>query len=142
MPIRPERRWLYPIDWPLLSRMVRFDRAGGRCERCQRPHGERIFQLPDGRWYDQSSNIWRSDTGDEATWPDAVDYARKREITIRLSAAHLDHDPANSSLKNLMALCQRCHLAHDREEHRRQRRITVLLRRALGDLFSGPYRRW
>ena len=30
MPIRPEYRWLYPIDWPQLSAMVRFARAGGR----------------------------------------------------------------------------------------------------------------
>ena len=32
MPIRPEYRWLYPIDWPQLSAMIRFARAGGRCE--------------------------------------------------------------------------------------------------------------
>ena len=30
MPIRPENRWLYPIDWPLLSDQIRFVRAGGR----------------------------------------------------------------------------------------------------------------
>ena len=36
-------------------------------------------------------------------------------------------------------LCQRCHLTHDRPHHPTQRRITYLLRRALGDLFFGPY---
>jgi hypothetical protein len=39
------------------------------------------------------------------------------------------------------ALCQRCHLLHDRPHHRVQARLTVLMRRALGDLFLGPYRR-
>ena len=41
MPIMAEHRWLYPIDWPELSRLIRFGRAKGRCEHCQRPHGRR-----------------------------------------------------------------------------------------------------
>jgi hypothetical protein len=32
MPIRPEFRSLYPPDWPALSRHVRFEPAGGRCD--------------------------------------------------------------------------------------------------------------
>jgi hypothetical protein len=39
----------------------------------------------------------------------------------------------------LKSLCQRCHLTHDRPHHQARRRITYLLRRALGDLFLGPY---
>jgi hypothetical protein len=31
-------------------------------------------------------------------------------------------------------------MIHDRPHHLAQRRITYLLRRALGDLFLGPYR--
>lgn len=141
MPIRPEFRWLYPIDWPLISRYVRFERAKGRCERCSRPDGVTIEQLPDGRWLDQEAGVWKNDLGEDANWPDAVDYAHIKRKSIRLSAAHLDHDPSNSHSNNLMALCQRCHLQHDRIEHTKQRRITRLLRRALGDLFKGPYRR-
>jgi hypothetical protein len=60
---------------------------------------------------------------------------------VVLAAAHLDHDPSNNRPRNLRALCQRCHLLHDRPEHRRRRRTTILLRRALGDLFTGSYRR-
>jgi 5-methylcytosine-specific restriction endonuclease McrA len=45
----------------------------------------------------------------------------------------------NNRLKNLRGLCQRCHLIHDRPHHLARRRITYLLRRALGDLFLGPY---
>ena len=57
------------------------------------------------------------------------------------AAAHLDHDPAHCGRKhrNVRALCQRCHLLHDRPEHRRRIRLTLRRRRALGDLFSGPY---
>ena len=40
MPIRPDLRNLYPAHWSELSRKVRFERAGGVCEDCGRPHGE------------------------------------------------------------------------------------------------------
>jgi len=61
---------------------------------------------------------------------------------VVLAAAHLDHDPGNNRPRNVRALCQRCHLLHDWPHHRVvQARLTVLLRRALGDLFLGPYRR-
>jgi 5-methylcytosine-specific restriction endonuclease McrA len=57
-----------------------------------------------------------------------------------LAAAHRDHDPTNNHPRNLVALCQRCHLQHDREEHRRRRWLTLFRRKALGDLFLGRYR--
>ena len=41
--------------------------------------------------------------------------------------------------RNVRALCQRCHLLHDRPEHRRRIRLTLRRRRALGDLFLGIY---
>jgi hypothetical protein len=44
----------------------------------------------------------------------------------------MDHDPTNNRLRNLRSLCQRCHLLPDRPHHLEQRRITCLLRRALG----------
>ena len=48
MPIKPELRYFYPIDWPQVSRWVRFVRAKGRCELCGRPHG--ADRAPSGRW--------------------------------------------------------------------------------------------
>lgn len=62
-----------------------------------------------------------------------------RQTRVVLAAAHLDHDPRNNRLGNLRSFCQRCHLIHDRPQHLAQRRVTYLLRRALGDLFLGPY---
>jgi hypothetical protein len=52
MPIKPELRWFYPSNWPDISRRVRFERAGGLCEGCRRPHGQIVQCLPDGRWFD------------------------------------------------------------------------------------------
>jgi 5-methylcytosine-specific restriction endonuclease McrA len=37
-----------------------------------------------------------------------------------LTVAHLNHDPADNRLKNLQALCQRCHLKHDEKHHARR----------------------
>ncbi|MBP0617757.1 hypothetical protein [Jiella mangrovi] len=60
---------------------------------------------------------------------------------VRIACAHLDQDTANNGDTNLAALCQRCHLEHDRPWNMEKRRLTVRLRRAIGDLFTGPYRR-
>jgi hypothetical protein len=58
---------------------------------------------------------------------------------VALSAAHLDNDPTNNARSNLAALCQRCHMLHDRPHHLAQRRLTYRMRHALGDLFEGRY---
>lgn len=39
MPIRPERRALYPKDWPAISRSIRA-RADNRCEWCGAVNGQ------------------------------------------------------------------------------------------------------
>jgi hypothetical protein len=141
MPIRPEMRELYPRDWPEISRRVRFERAGGICQRCGRPHGTMVRCLPDGRWFGTSCRSWRNGRGRHARWPDLVEVTQARQTRVILAAAHLDHNPGNNRQRNLKSLCQRCHMIHDRPHHLAQRRITYLLRRALGDLFLGPYDR-
>jgi hypothetical protein len=69
-----------------------------------------------------------------------VETTRLRTTRVVLAAAHLDSNPANNRLKNLRALCQRCHMLHDRSHHLTQRWITYRRRSADGDLFLGPYR--
>ena len=63
MPIRPQYKWFYPIDWPQLSAVIRFERAKGRCQRCGRPHGREIRHLGDGRWWDEDERTWRNGRG-------------------------------------------------------------------------------
>jgi hypothetical protein len=63
VPIRPQHRWLYPIDWQQLTDMVRFERAKGRCEQCARPHGKLVCHLGDGRWWDEEAVTWKNDRG-------------------------------------------------------------------------------
>jgi len=95
--------------------------------------------LPDGRWFDDEVGTWRDRRGRPARWPDLVETVRLRITRVVLAAAHLDSDPTNNRLTNLKSLCQRCHILHDRPYHLARRWITYRRRRALGDLFLGPY---
>ena len=141
MSIRRHHCWLYPIDWRELSASIRFRRAKGRCEACGRPHGRLVVHLGDGRWWDDERQAWRSGKGRVLRHgPPPTDHGPPGRTTrVVLATAHRDHDPTNNAASNLAAFCQRCHILHDREEHLRRRRLTYLARRALGDLFTGPY---
>ena len=142
MPIRPENRFFYPIDWKELSHVIRFGRAKGCCEQCGRPHGQLVAHLGDGRWWDAQAGIWRNGRGRRLKLAplECLPADTAVQLTrVYLACAHLDHDPGNNEPANLKALCQRCHILHDREEHRRQRWFTYRRRKAAGDLFLGPY---
>lgn len=102
MPIRPEQRALYPADWPAISRRIRNERAAGRCEcdgRCGTRHHGRCTAL---------NREAHPVTGSQ----------------VVLTVAHLDHNPTNSDDANLMAACQRCHLAYDAAHHAETRANT------------------
>ncbi|KAB1068179.1 hypothetical protein [Methylobacterium planeticum] len=140
MPIRREHRFFYPIDWPQLSAVIRFRRAGGCCEGCGRPHGQSIYCLDDGRWWDASVGTWRDAGGRSLREPPVIEELAAMRLTkVVLATAHRDHDTTNNADANLAALCQRCHMLHDRPEHKRRRWATLFRRKALGDLFRGPY---
>ena len=53
---------------------------------------------------------------------------------VVLSAAHLNHTPGDNRATNLKALCQRCHLQHDRADNLRRAKLTRFLKR----LFRQP----
>lgn len=139
MPIPLESKWLYPIDWPMISARVRFRRAAGACEKCGRPHLGLILQLEDGRWCDRATNVWRDDEGGIVPPPSWIERRRAVPKRVILATAHLDHDPSNNIEDNLAALCGRCHLDHDRTFHRMRRQLTLRRRKAAGDLFLGMY---
>ncbi|WP_424891830.1 hypothetical protein [Streptomyces sp. XH2] len=97
MPIRPENRGRYPADWAEISRRIRFERAGGRCE-C---FGECGRGTHDGR----CPNIHGK-----------LAYGTGSDVV--LTTAHLDHTPENCDPANLRAMCNGCHLHYDRDHHR------------------------
>ena len=127
---------LYPIDWRELSASIRFRRAKGLCETCRRPHGRVVLHLGDGRWWDDEAHRWRDGCGKTVRRlaPPHSLIERTRTTRVVLATAHRDHDPQNNEASNLAALCQRCHILHDKAEHLRRRRLTYLARWAIGDL--------
>jgi hypothetical protein len=139
VPIHRALKNHYAADWRLISDAIRFDRAGGRCEDCDRPHRTLICALADGRWFDPWRQVWRDRRGEPDQGPQPGDAASLRRVRVVIATAHLDHNPANRDPANLRALCQRCHLRHDLAAHLRQRRMTCRRRYAIGDLFLGIY---
>lgn len=108
MPIRPENRARYPKDWPELSRWVKVERAGGRCE-CEGECGRREPHA--GR----CTNVHGE-----------PDYATGKRTVM--TCAHLNHVPEDVEQANLRAFCAPCHLSYDRQHHvetRRRRHETV-----------------
>jgi len=125
------RRELYPDDWEAISLRIR-ERAGQRCEWCGLENG---------------ATGYRDDTGTfhhvPIEWADAYELDGIHLFKIMLTVAHLgaqkpDGSPGDKRDKrdcrdeNLAALCQRCHLNYDRDEHifnaaltRRRKRIAA-----------------
>lgn len=57
-------------------------------------------------------------------WCEAENY-QPHPITgskVVLTVAHIDQDKNNNRFNNLAALCQRCHLWHDRHQHANNRK--------------------
>lgn len=103
MPIRPENVDRYPDDWALISARIRFVRAGARCE-C------------DGRCGSRDGHLWNP----IGEFRCVAHHMNPHPVTgskVILTVAHLDHQPENCADENLMAMCQRCHLAYDRDHH-------------------------
>lgn len=101
-PIRPENRGRYPDEWPAISAHIRHIRAEDRCEcdgRCGHDHNGRCT----ARNYQ----------------PHPVTGSK-----VILTVAHLNHTPEDCDDENLMAMCQRCHLAYDRHIHTANARHT------------------
>jgi hypothetical protein len=107
MPIRPENQHRYGPGWPAISWIIRFIRAGSRCEctgYCGRPP---VHVADTGRCPNTHGEI-NLETG----------------ARVVLTTAHLDHTPENMHPANLRALCQGCHLHYDRDHHAATRKAT------------------
>jgi len=106
MPVDMKR---YPKDWKAISQRIRFERAQGQCE-C---NGECGTDHAGGRCnavHGQANPLTNS--------------------TVILTVAHLGHGTSDKHDKmdvrdeNLKAMCQRCHLLFDIDEHTANARAT------------------
>lgn len=109
-----------------------------------------MLHLGDGRWWDDDANRWRDGEGRGLRrLPAPADLANAqpglagidpptayRVTRVVLASAHLNHDPGDNRPRNLAALCQRCHMRYDAQEHNRRRWVNAFRLRAMGDLFA------
>lgn len=95
----------YHPKWTLIRRLV-LRRADNCCEWCGRLNG---------------AILW-----DEQPGLPLLDKPRKtrggKVLRIVLTIAHVDADRDNNRFYNLAALCQACHLNHDRSRHEANRK--------------------
>lgn len=118
----PFKKELYPANWNEISRKIRDD-AGDCCEWCGVKNGAIGARDKEGKWWDEDNiHHLNSDTGYFlfGEFP--------RMVKIVLTVAHLGvplsdgsagdkRNKADCRPENLAALCQKCHLNYDRDEH-------------------------
>lgn len=102
----------YHPEWASIRRQI-LDQADHRCEFCGVANHAVGARDRRGEWHDEDDiNAMNSNCGESlfGDWPIM--------IRIVLTIAHVsDPDPMNIDPSNLRALCQRCHLNHDRPMH-------------------------
>lgn len=140
----PMDRSRYPADWDSISRSIR-DRAGHKCEWCGVPNDALILRSKvdgskylilnkDGEFHDNEGHAVRLSEEPEQ-------YHDAQYTRVVLTVAHLGvdkpdgvpgdkHDKMDCRPENLAALCQRCHLGFDMEDHIAARRRNRLQKKA------------
>lgn len=125
MPIRPERKQLYPANWKSeIVPMIRA-RSGDKCEICGVRNLQWVARTVSGRFFcytfpgagiNAGAIVFNAEHGKTSSF--AVSHLEWREpIKIILTVAHLNHDEADSRAENLAHLCQLHHNRHD-AQHR------------------------
>jgi len=120
MPIDYHR---YPANWKTVIRPAIMKRAGNRCEFCGVENG--------ATGYRDKQGVFHRLDGMEL---EVAALERTKTTTIVLTVAHLNHDVTDNRPENLKALCQKCHLTLDAEQHRQTRHNNKL--RNCPDLFQ------
>lgn len=127
MPIRPENKHRYPKDWKAISKRIREVRAGNLCEQCRAPNGNFIARgiaSDEGTYMLEDGEVRSEIDGRKLGRARGSEYNSRGLVRVVLTVAHLDHQPENNVEENLKALCQKCHLHHDREQHKATRART------------------
>lgn len=124
MPIRDCRKHLYPpaFEWRVIREEV-VARDDNRCKWCGMPN--HIWIARSGRnsdvWFRMMGVNTRGEAEDAVISWGSDPRSEWKPVRIVLTVAHIDRDPRNNGVPgkrpNLAALCQRCHLNHDRETH-------------------------
>lgn len=130
----PMDRSLYPHDWDVIAKEVK-NRANWHCEECGLAHGAVIIRdslRPSEYQHQDSSGVWIDMDGlpllESEVW---LAPAIKVVITVHhIGTDKPDgtpgdpYDKMDNRPENLKALCQRCHLLADLDNHIRASKAT------------------
>jgi 5-methylcytosine-specific restriction endonuclease McrA len=136
MPISPEQRALYPKDWKQISLRVR-QRAANKCELCKAPNRKLVARgegRDAGTYMLEHGAVFSEVDGTPLGVARGSEYVRSHLVRIVLTVSHTNQDPTDNRDENLRALCQKCHLHHDKAQHQENARRTRLARKAVGNL--------
>ena len=98
----------YPEDWKTRICPDILRRANNRCEICGVENGSYVMRPRIVTWRGNGLLDKRRGCVLMTFWP----------VRIVLTIAYMDHDVTNNDYSNLKALCQKCHLGLDRDQHR------------------------
>lgn len=116
----------YPPNWKTEIRPVVLLRAKNCCEECGIENYSVGYRDSTGEFKKCHNWLYK----ESQYTPEGF-----KVIKIVLTIAHIDHDITNNDPANLKALCQRCHLSLDRDQHRQSSRKTINKKKGLQELF-------
>ncbi len=125
----------YPPNWKTEIRPAVLERADNCCEKCGLFNHQKVYSVKhNGQsiWFELPSDALRC-----AGVPHLHGYEKEvKQVRVVLTIAHLNHDITDNRMENLKALCQKCHLNHDKELHARNARKTREKKAGLQNLFE------
>lgn len=127
---------LYPANWKTEIRPDILARAENKCEQCS------VENYSVGYW-DKLGRFWSAGECIDLLEESGYDIfeignelghvsINKKPVKVVLTISHTDHNIKNNDYTNLRALCQRCHLHHDKEQHATTKRR----KKGIQDLFT------
>jgi hypothetical protein len=116
----PMKSELYPANWKEISLRIR-ERDGQKCKFCGAGNKSYIYRRPENP--DSYEVVATPEEIEETPFYayDAIggyQILGLKVVQVVLTVAHLNHDASDCRDSNLAALCQRCHLRLDVDQHR------------------------
>jgi hypothetical protein len=133
MPVKPENKAKYPLDWKAIRGRI-LARDGYRCKWCRLPQYAVGYRDEQGQFVPHAGSLpcdfagmGKHPNGERLTYREAWEFAEVANCCIGpggrscdddgrhwqvvvLTVAHLDNpDPADCRDENLAALCEQCH---------------------------------